>query len=166
MNPLPFTCGCLSWSSVIGNFITNFGMLDLHVLDFLETQLPPEEFSKFKQRPFHDRVERIKQRLGEADCTLLNKAEFGQFFQRLDPLRATRNHIAHGILRFGLAPDQKSPIQTLSIPRDLDGSNPTEARHLEFAELQAELKTLNEMIEEFERLVGFKTTATMRVDFK
>ena len=166
MNPLPFTCGCLSWSSVIGNFITNFGTLDMHVQDFLESLLPEQEFLKIKERPFYDRVERIKQRLKEADCTLLNKAEFGQFFHRLDPLRETRNHIAHSILRFGLAPDQKSHIQTLSIPRDLDGSNPKGARHLEFAELQSELKTLNEMIEEFERLAGFKTTGTIRVDLK
>lgn len=150
-------CDCLSWSSAIGIFITNFGMLDLHVQDFLESLLPPAEFLKVKDDPFYDRVELIKQRLGEADCTVMNKAEFAQFFHRLDPIRQTRNHFAHGILRFGLAPDQKSYILTLSIPRDLDDSNPSGARHLEFAELQAELKTLNELIEEFERLAGFKT---------
>ena len=159
MNPVPIMCDCLSWSSTIGIFITNFGMLDLHIQDFLELLLPPAEFLKVKERPFYDRVKLIKQRLGEADCNMMNKAEFGQFLQRLDPLRETRNHIAHGILRIGLAPDHKSYIQTLSIPRDLDDSNPREARHLEFAELQSELKTLNELIEEFQRLAGFKTAA-------
>ena len=162
MKPVPITCNCLSWSSTIGNFITNFGMLDLHVQDFLESLPPSEEFSKVefskvKERSFHDRVELIKERLSEADCKLTNKAEFAQFFHRLDPLRQTRNHIAHGILRIGLAPDQKSFIQTLSLPRDLDDSNPSGTRHLEFAELQSELKTLNELIEEFQRLAGFKT---------
>lgn len=158
MNPVPIMCGCLSWSSTIGNFITNFGMLDLHVQDFLESLLPPAEFSKVKERPFHERVELIKRRLSEADCAMMNKAEFAQFFHRLDPLRETRNHIAHGVLRIVLAPDQRSFTNTLSIPRDLDDSNPPGARHLQFAELQAELKTLNELIEEFQRLAGFKKT--------
>ena len=153
---VPATSAQLDWSSVIGNFITNFGILDLHVQDFLESLLPPEEFSKAKERPFFDRVELTKQRLQAADCRLTKKAEFLQFFHRLDPLRETRNHIAHSILRIGLAADQKTFIQTLSLPRDLDGSEACQARHLEFAELQAELKTLTELIEEFQRLTGFK----------
>jgi hypothetical protein len=92
--------------------------------------------------------------MAAADCTLRNKAEFGRFFHRLGPLRETRNHIAHGILRIGLAPDQKSYILTLSLPKAVDDSNTTEARHLEFAELQSELKTLNELIEEFRQLTA------------
>src|SRR5688572_10284076 len=129
MNLVPIICGCSSWSSTIGNFITNFGMLDLHIQDLLEALLSPEEFMKFKERPFYDRVECIKQRLANLDCTLSNKAEFEPFFRRLDPLRETRNHIAHGILRFGPTTDQKTFVQTLSLPRDLDGSQ-AGARHL------------------------------------
>ena len=150
-------CGCPSWSSIIGNFITNFGFLDLQVQDFLEPLLPPEEFAKIKERPLYDRVELIKQRLGDADCVVMNKAEFDQFFRRLDPLRETRNHIAHGILRTGLAADGKTFVQTLSLPRDLDEAEAGQARHLEFAELLAELKTLNGLIEEFHALTRFKT---------
>lgn len=130
-------------------------MLDLHVQDFLEALLSPEQFLKMKERPFYDRVERIKQRLGEADCVVVHKTEFEQFFRRLDPLRETRNHIAHGILRIGLAADQRTFVQTLSLPKELDGA---EARHLEFAELLAELKTLNHLIEEFQRLTGLQNT--------
>jgi hypothetical protein len=143
----------MSWSSTIGNFITNFGMLDLHTQDFLETLLSPEEFLKMKERPFFDRVECIKQRLGETDCVVTKKTEFEDFFNRLDHLRETRNHIAHGILRIGPAADQKTFIQTLSLPRELDG---TAARHLQFSELLAELKKLNGLIEEFESLAQFK----------
>lgn len=41
-------------------------------------------------------------------------------------------------------------------------------RHLKFAELQSELKTLNELIEEFQRLAGFKSAwcATVAEDLK
>ena len=141
----------LDWPSVIGNFITNFGMLDLLVQDFMETLLSPEEFLKMKERPFFDRAERVKQRLAQDDCAVTNKPEFQDFFTRLDPLRETRNHIAHGILRIGLAPDQKTFVQTLSLPKDLDG---TEGRRVEFSELLAEVKTLNAFIEEFQRLAG------------
>ncbi len=158
MKPVPYICGCLSWSSVIGNFITNFGMLDLHVQDFLESLLSEEQFSKLKERPFFDRVECIKQHLAEADCAVTNRSGFEQFFQRLDPLRQTRNHIAHGVLRMGGGTDDKSCIVTLSLPKELGGA---EARHFEFAELQAELSTLNGLIEEFQQLAGFKTSVTV-----
>ena len=47
------------WSSAIGNFIINFGLLDLHVQDFLESLLSAEEFLKVKERPFYERVEII-----------------------------------------------------------------------------------------------------------
>ena len=146
--------GVWDWSSAIGNFITNFGLLDLHVQDFLESLLSAEEFLKVKERPFYERVEIIKQRLAAADCAVPNKAEFEQFFHRLDPLREIRNHIAHGILRIGLATDQKTFIQTLSLPRALAGSAAPDVRHLDFAGLQAELKTLTDLIGEFQRLAG------------
>ena len=159
MKPIPIMCGCLSWSSTIGNFITNFGMLDLQVQDFLETLISPEEFLKMKDRPFYDRVERIKQCLGETDCGVMTKAKFEQFFARLDPLRETRNHIAHGVLRIGLAAGQETYVHTLSLPKELDGPEP---RHLAFSELQAELKSLNELIEEFQRLAGLQTAGGAR----
>jgi hypothetical protein len=143
----------LDWPSVIGNFITNFGMLDLLVQDFMETLFSPEEFLKMKDRPFFDRAEPVKQRLAQDDCVVTNKPEFQDFFTRLDPLRETRNHIAHGILRIRLSPDQKTFVQTLSLPKDLDG---TEGRRVEFSELLAEVKTLSAFIEEFQRLAEFE----------
>jgi hypothetical protein len=82
--------------------------------------------------------------------------EFDQLFFRIGPLRDLRNHIAHGILRVSLAPDGKTLVQTLSMPRDLDGSNSSAARHLEFAELEDALGTLTELIEQFQHLAGFK----------
>jgi hypothetical protein len=152
MKPVPILCGCSSWSSAIGNFIANFGMLDLLVQDFLENTLPPNEFLKIKEWPFYDRVELIKKHVGQSNYPVEKKTGFEQLFRRLDPLRETRNHIAHGILRIGLAPDQKTPVQTLSLPRDLDGSNSPDARHLSFEDLNRESRCLTELIEEFQKL--------------
>jgi hypothetical protein len=53
-----------------------------------------------------------------------------QFFDRVEPTGQLRNHIAHGLLRIGLAEDRKTPVLTLSLPRDLDGSNSPDAQHL------------------------------------
>lgn len=158
MNFTPTHCSCPTWASTIGLFITNFGMLELHIQDFLESLVSADDFSKLKARPFYARVDFIKQRLSEPSCNVVNKAALTQFFRRLDPLRETRNHIAHGILRVGLAPDGKTPVQTLSLPRDLDGSNPREARHLEFSDLLAELTTLSALVREFGDLAGVTTT--------
>jgi hypothetical protein len=152
MNPVPILCGCWSWSSAIGNFIANFSMLDLFVQDFLEDTLSPEDFLKTKERPFYDRVERIKGQVAQVDYPAEKKAGFERFFLRLDPLRETRNHIAHGVLRIGLAPDQKTPVQTLSLPRDLDDSSSPDARHLSFDDLNRESRCLTELIEEFQKL--------------
>jgi hypothetical protein len=54
------------WSSAIGLFIINFGILDLQVQDFLQSTLSPEEFSQFRYRHFQDRVERIKKHVSKA----------------------------------------------------------------------------------------------------
>jgi len=42
-------------------------MLDLHVQDYLETNLPPDEFSRFRDRYFHDRIKRLKEHAATAD---------------------------------------------------------------------------------------------------
>ncbi len=122
MSPVPILSDHMSWSSTIGNFIINFGVLDLLIQDFLESALPPEKFLKIRDDSFFVRVELVKGHVGQADYCLEKKEQFEEFFRRLDALRNLRNHIAHGLLRIGLAPDQKTLVQTLSLPRDLDGS--------------------------------------------
>ena len=94
--------------------------------------------------------------MAQADYCPEKKNRFEEFFRRLDPLRKLRNHIAHGIMRTAIAPDQKTFVQTLSVPRDLDDSDSPDARHMGFDELLATLSTLNELIEDFQRLAGFK----------
>ena len=142
------------WVSTIGLFIINFGTLDLHVQDYLETHLPPEEFAKFKNRHFRERIARIQEHATRANHATEKKQAIEQFFVRLEPIRELRNHIAHGILRMTLAEDQKTLAMTLSLPRDLDGSASPDARHLTFEELLSALTALTALIEEFEKLFG------------
>ena len=158
MNPIPVLPDRLDWASAIGLFIMNFGMLDLQVQDFLEATLPREEFLRFRDRYFRDRVELIKKHVSRENYAPEDIEGFEQFFRRLDPLRDLRNHIAHGIIRIGMDPDQKSFMLTLSRPRDLDASSPPNARHVEFSELETALSTLGELIEQFQPLASLKTT--------
>jgi hypothetical protein len=141
-------------TSAIGLFIINFGMLDLQVQDFLESTLSPEEFSQFRDRHFQDRVGRIKEHVSKANYPRQKKQAMAQFFARLEPIRELRNHIAHGLLRIGLAQDLKTPVLTLSLPRDLDGSNSPDTRHLTFRELSTASTALTGLMEDFKNLFG------------
>jgi hypothetical protein len=132
----------------------NFGMLDLHVQDFLESTLSPEEFSRFRDRHFHDRIQRIKRHVTEADYPPEKQRAMAQFLARLEPARELRNHIAHGVQRIGLAEDQKALVLTLSLPRDLDGSGSSRALHLTYQELLTALTGLTALIEDFKHLFG------------
>lgn len=69
----------LDWSSAVGHFILNFGILDLHVQDFLESKLAPAEFGKLRVRNFQDRVERMKKLLGQSELAPENKRAINQF---------------------------------------------------------------------------------------
>jgi hypothetical protein len=53
----------LDWHSAIGNFMINFGALDLLLLDLLESKLSPDEFAKAKARHFRDRLDLLKKHL-------------------------------------------------------------------------------------------------------
>jgi len=144
----------LCWASTIGLFIINFGTLDLHVQDYLENNLPPEEFAKFKNRYFHDQVERIKAHVSQTGYEPEKRQAMDEFFVRLEPLRELRNHIAHGLLRMTRDDDKKTWIITLSLPRDLDGTNSPEAQHLTFEELLNASTALTDLSEDFMRLFG------------
>jgi len=144
----------LCWASTIGLFIINFGTLDLHVQDYLENNLPSEEFAKFKDRHFRDRVERIKAHVSQTGYEPEKRQAMDEFFVRLEPLRELRNHIAHGLLRMTRDDDKKTWIITLSLPRDLDGTNSPEAQHLTFEELLNASTALTDLSEDFMRLFG------------
>ena len=153
MTPV-FASNRLDWANAIGLFILNFGTLDLHVQDYLENNLSPEEFAKFKSCHFRDRVERIKAHVSQAGYEPEKWQAMAEFFSRLEPVRELRNHIAHGLLRLTLADDKKAWTITLSLPRDMDGSNSPEARHLTFEKLLNTSTELTALIEDFMKLFG------------
>ena len=144
----------LGWASTIGLFIINFGALDLHVQDYLENNLPPEEFSQIKGRPFYERVERIKAHVRQAGNEPEKRQARDEFFIRLEPVRELRNHIAHGRLHMTLSEDKQTRLITLSLPRDLAGTNSPEARHFKFDELLKTSTSLTDLSEDFMRLFG------------
>ena len=139
----------LSWASTIGLFIINFGTLNLFVQDYLENSLPAEEFARFKDRHFQDRIERIQKHVTQPEFSAAEREQFEEWAARLGPIREIRNHIAHGLLRLSLAADKKTLALTISLPRDLDGSNSAEARHLSLEELLKASTELTDLAEAF-----------------
>ena len=147
----------LNWSSAIGLFIINYGVLDWHVFVFLESRLSPQEFGATKKLHLQDRIARVKELVGGDGCSGETRQAFEMFFRRLDPIRELRNHIAHGHLLTRLSEDGTSLILTLSLPKNLDAVDNPETRHLSFGELTKALSTLTDLIEEFGRLSGFRS---------
>ena len=152
--PSILTSGSLDWSSAIGLFIINYGVLDWLLLDYLEKKLPPREFSLIKGRHFHDRALRIQSFIDAGLPADEEKRALLNFLARLKSVRELRNHIAHGHLLTHLKPDGKNYFVTLSLPRNLDAVGNPESRHLEFEELQKALGELTKLIEEFKGLTG------------
>ena len=156
MNPVPIVSARLDWPSAVGNFLLNYGTLDFLVFCFLKDHLPPEEFAKVKDWHFKDRLGRIAQHLQEAKCPAEQQNEFAQLFRRLEPIRELRNHIAHGHMYFRIDEETRQPTVTVFRAKDLDTGWTPDAKHVEFPELLAALKTLTELIESFQSLAGFK----------
>ena len=127
-------------------------MLDYLVFEFLESRLPPDQFPKIKAEPFQVRIGRIKEHVNRSGYPAKSKERFNEFFERLEPVRELRNHIAHGHLLLRQAEDTKSLVLTLSLPRDLDAAYSPESRRLPYSELEKSLGDLTELIEEFRQL--------------
>jgi hypothetical protein len=153
MTPI-FASNRLDWASAIGLFIINYGTLELHILNYLESILSPQELVKFKDRHFRDRVERICEHVRQPGFSAEKREEFEKLFRRLEPIRELRNHIAHGLMLMTLAEDQKTWTVTLSLPRDMAGTNSPEARHLSFAELRKASTDLTDLTEDFKKWDG------------
>lgn len=156
MSTVPILPERLDWSSAIGNFLLNYGTLDYFVFCFLKDHLAEEEFAKVKEWHLKNRLERIAQHMQEAKFSEDQQKEFAQLVQRLDPIRELRNHIAHGHMYVRIDEETHKPTVTVFRAKDLDTGFLPDAKHLEFAELLAALKTLTELIEDFQRLAGFK----------
>lgn len=142
----------LDWASAVGLFIINYGMLDYCVLDFLEFRLPREQFDDLKNKHFQDRIKSVKRLVAGDGYSAEQKHDFAEFFQRLDPIRELRNHIAHGHLLVSMDEQSKTFIMTLSLPKNLDQVHASDSRHLPFQELTNALSELKYLIEKFKHL--------------
>lgn len=142
----------LDWPSAIGNFILNYGALDWHVFVFLERRMPPDQFAKIRSEHFQERVTRVRKLVATGDFSTEQKQAFEQFFTRLESVRELRNHIAHGHLLVRISAVGKTPVLTLSLPKDLDATEAAETRHLEFEELTKAQSELAALIDEFQKL--------------
>ncbi len=152
MNPI-FSAN-LDWPSAIGNFILNYGVLDWHVFVFLERRMPPDQFAKIRKEPFQERIGRVRKLVDGGDFSAEQKQAFEHFFTRLESVRELRNHIAHGHLLVRIIEVGKAPILTLSLPKDLNATEATETRHLEFEEVTKAQSELAALIEDFQKLTG------------
>jgi hypothetical protein len=142
----------LDWPSAIGNFLLNFGALDWQLFDFLERRLPPKQFSKTRKEHFQKRVARVKKLVGAGKFSAEQRADFEQFFTRLNSIRDLRNHIAHGHLFVRWLELGKEPVLTLSLPKDLNATDAPETRNLSFDELCQASEELTALMDEFQHL--------------
>ena len=160
-NAAPIVPGRSDWPSMIGLFLINFGTLDYFVFCFLKDHLSVEEFGKTKEWHFKDRLIRIAQHMQEAKFSQQQQKEFAQLVARLEPIRELRNHIAHGHMYVGFDEETRQSTVTVFKAKDVDTGFDPEAKHVDFAELLAGLNTLNELIEQFQRLTEFKEAETL-----
>ncbi len=156
----------LDWPSAIGNFILNYGVLDWLMFVFLETRMPPEQFAKIGKEHFQERATRVKRLVATAEFSAEQKQTFEQFFKRLESVRELRNHIAHGHLLVRMTDVGKTPVLTLSLPKDLDATEAAETRHLEFEELTKAQSELTALIEEFHKLTDDWRSETWPIDIR
>jgi hypothetical protein len=157
MSSIPILSAQLDWPSTIGGFLLKWGTLEYLVFVFLKDHSSADEFDKVKKLHFKDRVDRITQLLIDARYPADQQTEFTRLVDRLEPIRELRNHIAHGHLYLRLDADTKSFTITLLKAMDVDTGFLPDSEHVEFAQLQAALPTLDEMIGAFGRLAGFQT---------
>lgn len=152
---IPILLDRRSWSSGIGNFIINFGVLDYLVLEFLELRLSPERFAAIKDKHFQDRITCIVQSVQQQNIPTETRERSACFFARLAPIRELRNHIAHGCLLMRLDDAGNNLVLTVSLPKNLVDAYSPDSKQLSFDGLQQALTELNKLIEEFSKLREF-----------
>lgn len=138
----------LSWSSVLGLFVLNFGALDHLIFVYLRAAQSPDEFETTGKKGFGDRIKLV--RLGLESGESVDVQEIGELFRRLEAVRRLRNHVAHAVL-VGRA----DPVRaTLVMPKDLDAYSDQSSNRLTFDELLAASEELSGVIEEFRKILS------------
>jgi hypothetical protein len=135
----------------VGNFILNFGMLDLHVLEFLEAKLAPDKFAKVRERPLHERLEIVGELFAERPTEL---AAFKSLLEQVAPLRKLRNHIAHGAVLVEIDPLTGGPTIRIAETKEQHDSARFGDQALSPRMLIETSRKLVDLCEEFRRLFG------------
>ena len=155
MSSTPIWSDHSDWPSAIGNFILYYGILDYLVFVFLKDHLSEKDFGSVEELHFHDRVQKVAQLVKEG-YPAEQQITVARLVERLNPVRDLRNHIAHGHLYLRFDAETKKPIVSLLRAKDLDAGALPGTKHLEFEELLGASATLKDLIEELERMCGFK----------
>ncbi|HWV98764.1 MAG TPA: hypothetical protein VNZ64_03625 [Candidatus Acidoferrum sp.] len=159
MKSAPILPAQLDWPSAVGSFILNFGTLDHLLFVFLQDHLPPDEFATGKQWHFKDRLSRIAQYLKEAGYPAAKQTAYATLLTFIEPIRALRNHIAHGHLYLRIDPKTQTPALTLFQAKDLDKSLTPDSNHVAFDELLTASETLTRLNEQLQQLCGLNVAA-------
>jgi hypothetical protein len=77
----------LDWSSLIGLFILNHGVLEEHFFNFLHSRMATEGFSIVKKESFSYRAKQIRKLVAIDGHHPVKQTEFASFFERLEPVR-------------------------------------------------------------------------------
>lgn len=152
---LPVFPALSDWHSKVGNFLLSFGHLEYSIFLFLEIHLLPGEFAKVRELPMKNRLKRVADIIKAKDYPTNQQIAFARFFERLDPIRELRNHIAHGFMQITI--DENRPRVTVIHGKDFDSAHLSDSKHVDFDQLVASLTTLVELIEEFQHLTGWAT---------
>lgn len=143
------------WAFALGNFILAFGILDLHVFEFLQANLPPDKFTKAKEEPFKVRLEGVRVILSESPE---KEDSFRKLLSRIEPLRELRNHIAHGHLFVQISAKGEKPEITIARSKDQDDASVYGNQLLRLDDLLTASTTIADLCDEFCGLVGLYTT--------
>ena len=143
----PTTPDRFDWPSTIGNFILNFGALELAVLETLKRALPEARWGRLAKLSFHERVHCLR-RLIEDSRFDAHRADFLRFFERLEPMRDLRNHLAHAVMTNTVSEDLNTCTQALKLPHQVSGLSNEECRGVCFEELFQQLQPLADLTSE------------------
>ena len=143
----------IDWPSFIGNFILNYGALDLALTDVLKRRLPEECWNALTKKSFHERVLRLGKLAGEQPEMIAQKQQWDSLIHSLKPLRDFRNLLAHSTLVHTLSEDGRTVTQTLSFTDDVSASK-DERQRVTFEELLSQAAVLADIIGELLSLDG------------
>lgn len=144
----------LDWNWAVGNFILNFGTLEMLVRSFLEKHLSSSDFENCRKLHFKDLLGIVATCMVDAGFPPSDQDAFTELCEELDTIRDLRNHIAHCYFTVNIEKGSE-PEATLSMPRDLDRPFDPDTRQLTFSDLMDGLHRLNQASETFQRLSRF-----------